>query len=303
MRTSNWLRVTLTPALALLAVLTLTGLVPATAQERAPERRLFVSAVDRDGLPVTGLDADAFVVREDGVRREILRVGKATDPMAITLLVDNSTAARDAVTHMRQAIPSFIAALTPPHMMSIVGLADRPTILVRPTTDAAALTKAAESLFALPSSGATLLDALYEVSDGLRGRDVSRAAIVAIFTDGAEFTNRYSKDVTSAALRAGASVHLVAIGRFEHDNDNHAVRERSFLLTEVTRATGGALYTLLSPMGLGQQLDKVARDLTSQYEIVYARPDRTIPPRSVEVTSAREGLTVRGLPARTGREN
>jgi hypothetical protein len=56
---------------------------------------------------------------------------------------------------------------------------------------------------------------------------------------------------------------------------------------------------MLSPNGLETQLEKVARDLTSQYEVVYGRPDRTIPPQSVEVTSARDGLTVRGIPART----
>ena len=302
MRTSRWLRVALPPALAVLAFFASSARIPATAQERAPEQRVFVSALDREGAPVPGLDPEAFVVREDGVRREVLRVRKADDPMLVTLLVDNSQAAREAITHMRSALPPFIAALTPPHTMSIVGLADRPTILVRATTDQKALTTAATSLFPMPSSGATLLDAIFEVSDGLRARDGSRAAIVAIVTDGPEFTNRYSKDVSAAARRAGAIVHLVTIGRFEHDNDNSAVRERSFLLTELPRVTGGALHTLVSPTGIEQQLDKIARELTSQYEVVYARPDRAIPPRTVEVTSAREDLTVRGLPARTGRE-
>ena len=303
MRTSRWLRVALPPVLAVLAFLTAAGRVPATAQERSPERRLFVSALDRDGKPVSGLGPDAFVVREDGQRREILRVQRATDPIYITVLVDNSTAARDAIAYIRKALPQFITALTPPNTMAIVGLADRPTVLVRPTTDAAALTKQATAIFSLPTSGATLLDALYEISDGLQSRDASRAAIVAIVTDGPEFTNRYSKDVTAAVRRAGASVHLITIGRFEHDNDNHAIRERSFLLTEVPRASGGALYTMLAPNGIEQQLEKVALDLKSQYEVVYARPDRTIPPKTVEVTSARDGLTVRGVPARTGREN
>jgi len=80
--------------------------------------------------------------------------------------------------------------------------------------------------------------------------------------------------------------------------DEHAIRERSFLLTDAPPATGGRIYTMLSPNGLAQNLDKVARVLLSQYKVVYGRPQETIPPKSVEVTSAREGLSVRGTPAR-----
>ena len=51
------------------------------AQRGSRERTLFVSAVDNNGEPVADLGPDAFVVREDGVRREILRVSHATEPI------------------------------------------------------------------------------------------------------------------------------------------------------------------------------------------------------------------------------
>ena len=198
---------------------------------------------------------------------------------------------------MRKAVPAFIQAVSPANPVALIGLADRPTILTPSTTDTKKLVKQAEGLFARPSTGATLLDAIYEVSKGLESRDASRAAIVAVITDGTEFTNRYSKDVVAAAVRAGASVHFVGIGHFEH-SDEHPIRERSFLLTDAPPATGGRVYTMLSPNGLAQNLDKVARELLSQYKVVYGRPQTTIPPKTVEVTSAREGLSVRSTPAR-----
>ncbi len=44
--------------------------------------------------------------------REVLRVTPATDPMQVALLVDTSQAARDAIQHIRLALPPFVAELT-----------------------------------------------------------------------------------------------------------------------------------------------------------------------------------------------
>jgi len=299
MRMHARLRAALPPALAVSALLAATLPLPVTAQSGSDEHALFVSAFDRSGAPVENLGPDAFIVREDGAAREVLRVARATEPIAVTVIVDTSQAATgNTNTQLRTALPTFIDALTPEHAVSLVGLADRPTILVPFTKEAAPLTKAASGLFALRNTGATLLDALFEVSKGLASRDYDRAAIVAIVAEGPEHTNRYSKDVVAELKKARAAVHLVTIGTFEHDNDEHGTRERSFLLTAAPKATGGALHTMVAPTGLPQALEKVARELTSQYKVVYARPQRTIPPENIEVTTGRDGVTVRGTPAR-----
>jgi VWFA-related protein len=299
MRIHSRLRAALPPALAVSALLAALIPLPVTAQSGSDEQALFVSAFDRSGAPVDNLGPDAFIVKEDGAAREVLRVARATEPIAVTVIADTSQAASDnTITQMRTALPAFIDALTPEHAVSLVGLADRPTILVPFTKETAPLTKAASGLFALRNTGATLLDALFEVAQGLSSRDYERAAIVAIVAEGPEHTNRYSKDVVAELKKARASVHLVTIGTFEHDPNEHAARERSFLLTAAPKATGGGLHTMLAPTGLPQALEKVARELTSQYKVVYARPQRTIPPENIDVTTGRQGLTVRGTPAR-----
>ena len=69
---------------------------------QARERVAFVSVVDRDsGQPVTELSPADVVVREDGVRREVLRVTRASGPMHIAVLVDNSAAAEPAIPDIR----------------------------------------------------------------------------------------------------------------------------------------------------------------------------------------------------------
>jgi VWFA-related protein len=286
------------PSILALAALTLALRPDARAQAGAVERAVFASAVDRSGNPVEGLGPEAFVVRENGVRREILRVSRAVEPIDVTLMIDNSTAAADEVPFYRSTLPKFIAALAPENPVAIVGLADRPTILVPSTTEVRRLTGRIEGLFAMPGSGMTLLDAMFEVSEGLRKRTSARAAIVAVVTDGTEFTNRFSKEVVEALQRARASAHLITIGQFVDDVE-HAERERAFFIAQAPKATGGQHLSLLAPHALGVQLDRVARDLTSQYKVVYARPNSLIPPDTIEVTSGREDLTVRGTPDRS----
>jgi VWFA-related protein len=293
MSRAAWLRVALLPT-----ALSLARHPALLAQAGSVERALYVSAVDRSGTPVDGLGPDAFVVREDGVRREILRVSKAVEPIDITVMVDNSAAATDEIVHYRSALPALLGALAPANPVALVGLADRPTILVPSTTDVKRLTSRVEGLFALPGSGMTLLDAMVEVSDGLRRREAARAAIIAIFTDGTEFTNRYSKDVVDALERARVAVHLVTIGQFVDDAE-HADRERTFFIAQAPKATGGQHLSMLAPHALDHYLDRVARELNSQYKVVYARPDSLIPPDEVEITSRREDLTVRGTSDRS----
>jgi VWFA-related protein len=146
--------------LALACVTTLTGFgIRTSAQNRETrERALFVSAVDKDGEPVAGLGPEAFVVREDGVRREVLRVSRATEPIDIALLVDNSTAASDEITFLREALSKFVAKMAPGNNIAVITLADRPTIVVDYTNDTKRLGDAVGRLFSMPGSGMTLLD-------------------------------------------------------------------------------------------------------------------------------------------------
>lgn len=297
MRHRPWLRAA-RPLLAVLSTALVTIGTLSLSAQGSQERVLYVSALDSKGEPVEGLGQDAFAVRENGIRREVLRVSRATEPIDISVLVDNSQAASDDVTFYRTALPKFLGAISPDNSVALIGLADRPTVLVPSTRETARLTSRAEGLFAQPGSGMTLLDAVSEVSDGLRRRDGPRAAVVAIFTDGTEFTNKYAKDVVAAATKVQAAVHLVTIGQFAEDRE-HEVRERSFFISQAPRATGGQHLSMVAASGLDHALEKLARTIRSQYKVVYARPQSLIAPDSIEVTSTRDGLTVRGTPERS----
>jgi Ca-activated chloride channel homolog len=287
-------------AAALLAVglLVVTSAPAGRAQTAAArERTLFVSAVDSKGEPIDNLRVNDVVVREDGARREVLRISQAVEPIDIALLVDNSAAAEDAISHVREALKRFVGTMAADNQIAIVALADRPTIFVDYTSDRKRLDDGIGRLFSMATSGATLLDALFEVSTGLRKRETPRAVIVPIVTDGIEFSNRYHRDVIDAVKSANAPVHAVAIGNFELSNEQ-ALRERALVLDMGTKESGGQRVTVLAPQGVGNALDKLARELSSQYKVVYGRPESLIPPQKLEISSARTGVTIRGTAMR-----
>ncbi len=295
----TYLRRPSTPALLLTLAVALVAAprqgVDAQADSR--EQTLFVSAVDDKGEPVEGLGPDAFVVREEGVRREVLRVSRATEPIDNALLVDNSAAVQDEITFIRDALSGFVAKMAPDNQIAIIALADRPTIFADYTSDPKRLADAVGRLFPMSQSGMTLLDGIVETSRGLERRETPRAAIVPVVTDGVEFTNRYSKDVVAALRDARAQLHMLTIGQFYH-SEEHSIRERSFLLDEGPRVSGGQRINLLSPHGLEEAMQRLARELSAQYKVVYGRPQSFLTPEKIEVTSAQPTVTMRGSPAR-----
>jgi VWFA-related protein len=270
---------------------------PIDAQVR--ERTLYVSAVDKAGAPVEGLGPDAFIVREEGARREVLRVSRATDPIDIALLVDNSASAADGILFMRPALTTFVKKMALGNHVAVITLADRPTIRTDYTADAARLSESAGSIFSMPQSGMTLLDALTEVTRGLARREAPRAVIVPVITDGTEFTNTYHQQVIQQIKAAGVAVHAVTLGQFRYD-DERSMRERLLFLNAGPDASGGQRVMLLSPTGLAPALDRLAAELRAQYKVVYARPQSLVAPEKISIASARADVVMRGAPARGG---
>lgn len=299
MRTRSRLRRALPVALAIGFASAPVSPTPLDAQGGPRERTLYVSAVDAKGEPVNRLGPDDFIVREDGATREVLRVTRATEPIDIAILVDNGGASDGVLPRVREGLTSFIAAMSEGsrNQIAIVGLADRPTIFVDYTSNAKRLQDGIGLLWPRTQAGTTFLDALYEVSRGLERREAPRAVIIPVITDGGDFANRQYKQVTDEVKQAGAAIHAITVGDFSPASDDD-LRNRARVLSEGTRLTGGQRVSLLTPMAVRQALERLGRELSSQYKVVYGRPESLIPPDKVEVSARRAGVTMRGAPER-----
>lgn len=277
---------------------------PAAAQTaRTLERDLFVSVVDQAGQPVTGLEAREFLIREDGMVREVLRVRRATDPIDLAVLIDNSQAAGGSMLDLRRALEAFVGQLSGHARVAMITVADRPAVAQDYTDDEAGLQKAVGRLFPIPGSGATVLEGLSETLKGLKRREAERAAIVVIWLGGPEFSNLGHLSLLQDLKDGGAALQVVAVGNgLPPDVSTVEGRNREIVFDQGTRDTGGRRRNLLSSMGLTEALDKLAHELMNQYRVTYARPDALIPPERVEVGVRAPGLAATGTPVRVVRK-
>ena len=113
----------------LLAVGAATSLLwPVLLDAQARERVAFVSVVERaTNQPVNELAPADVIVREDGVRREVLRVTRASGPMHIAVLVDDSAAANQAIPDIRAGLTRLFTALGDLGPVALITMGDRPT--------------------------------------------------------------------------------------------------------------------------------------------------------------------------------
>jgi VWFA-related protein len=276
-----------------------------TAQSRQAEtsprtRDIYVTVLDSKGAPVEGLSAGDFVVREDGAAREVLEAGPATEPMQIIVLIDDSEAATPAIQRMREGLNAFVDTLQGRAEIGLVTIGERPTNLVQHTTDTAALKKGINRLFARPGAGAYLLEGIDEVSRGLEKRKAARPVIVAVTTEGVEFSNLQHEQVLKRLEASGAALHVLAVG-MPSGSMSDEMRNRNQVLAEGTERTGGRRDQLLAESSLTEALPRLAKELLNQYVVTYSRPETLIPPEKVQVSVSRPGVTVRARTRAGGR--
>ena len=282
--------------LAVAATLGSAVLVPmADAQSNTRQRSLYVFALNEDGAPVDTLTPEDVVVREDGVAREVLKVTPSSEPVDITLLVDNSVASTKALQDIRLGVEKFVATFAGPHPITLVTVADRPTVQVNSTTSKAPLLQGAKRLFAQPEAGATMIEAIIEASKAIGKRKPARSAIIAITSMGVEFSDRSYQFALDALADSGAVLHVLELQDTQRaSTQSQNVRDRNIVIDRGTTETGGVRDLLITNLSLTDALQKVGKIATTQYEVVYGSPDRLIPARKVEVFSARPTLKVRG---------
>jgi VWFA-related protein len=283
----------------LIAIAGLVGTTSVTFAQKAPaihsraELAIYTSVLNDRGSPVTSLGPADFVVREEGVQREVTQVSPASEPLRIAVLADTSQSMEPYINDMRGALRSFFKEMNANADIALFEFGDRPARLVDYTRDPALLEAGIGRLFARRGGGAYALDAIVEASRDSRVRESARPVIVVISGQGPDFSQRLHQDVLKELRDSHATLHSIVVTRRSLSVRRGGARERELTFSEGTELTGGRREDLLTSMSLGDTLGGLARELKTQYRLVYVRPDVPVPPDRVDVAVRQPRLTVR----------
>jgi VWFA-related protein len=277
--------------LAVLAMLLAQAAPAADAEVRA----VSVTVTDDKGKAVEGLAVEDVALLENGVARDVVALQLERRPLNLVLLVDTSAAVEGAFRlTMVDAIAGFLGRSLPPgSKYALWTVGDRPTKLVDFTDDVSAASRALSRV--APQGGSTMLDALVEASEDLRkkAKEGERTVVAAVSAVGPEFSSRDRFRVVEEAQKNAELFMAVLIEEGRTDFDNRSGYD--FVLSGLSKKSGGLYETTLSAMGLDSALRKLSAQIRSQYRLSYA----TVPElksRKIEVKVARPGVKVRVSP-------
>lgn len=288
---------TLSLAAGLAACVSLTP-VAAGQQRDTRERAVTVSVSTNSDVPVTDLTATDFVVRENGVAREVIRVSPAPPPTHVMLLIDDSQATQASYPFLRDALPKVIgrlAELSPAPHIGLWTFGERPTKRADVSPNPEQAMAAVKRLFPVAGSGAYFLQGIEESAEALKKAGAVAPVYIAFVAEGGpEFSSQLRSQIAETLRSMGASLWVVTLQQTSTQPISaREARERAAVLGDVTVESGGWNKVILSPQTIPHAFDAITALVTSRYRVTYGRPDSLIPPDKIEVTTRRDNVRVR----------
>lgn len=239
--------------------------------------------VSEKGRPVTGLTADDFDVRDNGVRQAATLIGFERVPLNVVLVLDlSASVAGDRIEDLRRGCRALLSRLAPSDHAAIVGFSQVVIVAGDLTTDHARLRKLLDT--ARPAGDTALVDATYAgmiVGESRPGR-----ALVMVFSDGLDVSSWLPADrVLDAAKRSETVVYAVTMKG-----------TRPAFLEDLTSQTGGRLLDV-DARNLSQTFLDVLNEFRERYLLTFTPTG--VPHggwHTLTVTLTRRSATVKARP-------
>lgn len=285
--------------LVLIAILR-TGTIDAVQNPpafRAETRLVVLYATVRSsrGAMVTGLDAEAFTVYEDG-KRQSIDVFRSDDvPVSLGLLIDNSGSMRALRSRVEAAALALVRASNPDDEVFVVNFADTIRVDVPMTRDVGVLETGIARVDSI--GGTAMRDAVVAGQDYLRQHATHDRRVLIVVTDGNDNASEATASAVQRVIERSETV-VYAIGLFGRDGSPKAKSGRK-ALEELTERSGGAGYFPATIDEVGTVALELAHQIRNQYMIGYAPANQALDGtyRKIRVdASGRERFVVRTRP-------
>jgi VWFA-related protein len=299
------------------AAMLLAGLfVPASwaaAQTPAGTRTVYVSVLDNKHVPVTGLTAADFTVKEAGKAREIVKVEAASTPMQIAIVIDDDDQGGKAVP---AGFESFVKKLAGHAEIALLTTRGGVTVQQDFTTDTNKLIAVIEALPPVRPGVASMPIGLLDVTQALGNRHAARPIVIGLASPGMTVASTVdgpdgrlpSTKTIGATVNPSSPSDAAVTDAMRHNHvtfymlhlDTYQVRGESNEPPEVHYSwpldapaqTGGRTDRIVQAQGLVVALERIADELLAQYALTYQSPDAPVN-ASLDIDAKRKGVTVR----------
>jgi hypothetical protein len=277
-------------AAAAVVALAVWPLAPSAAAPQNVERSVLVTVLDRNGVAIRDLAAGDFGITEAGVTRPVTRAGQSTAPLDVVLVIDTAQppGQTQQILDLRAAVRGFVAALragNPNGRIALIESAGSALVPGAFSESAAALDRRIDRLAPVRQIESSVLEAIREAGTVAGEAASQRRAVVSVDFDSVDPRGVKPDEVAAAVERSGAAFWSVSIR-----TSGMASPPREALMNYLPSRTGGLRQTSILSRPLPDILRRLARTLTSQYEVTFSRPASA--PVEMVVPAVTRGATV-----------
>jgi Ca-activated chloride channel family protein len=231
-----------------------------------------VGVHDEHGHAVGDLKQENFQVFEDGKEQQIRVFSHEELPLAVALVVDNSSSVAAAIDELRRGVLDTLALLKPRDQMALFSFTETPELEEGLTGNYAAL---AEDLWSLrPGGGTNINDAVYDAAVYLGGAagDRRRAIILVSDNEPSEEGSHGLGQVVRAALDSGAPVYSIKVGYLQHTRRFFLTHSEAPLhdVEKICRESGGTVLDLARGISVTGAMKTILAWLQQGYTLGYA---------------------------------
>lgn len=218
-----------------------------------------VSVTDIWDRPITGLCQQDFHLYEDNVEQKIAYLSNEEAPASVGLIFDASGSMANKLETSIAAIDQFFKTTLPGDEFLLVRFSDRPHLMTGFTDD---IGEISGWLHSIRAGGWTALhDAIYLGVQKMKKAKNARRALL-ILSDGGDNNSRYSAPEIRNLVRE-ADVRVYSVGLLL------GLLQGSRLLEKISEETGGRMIKVRKLDELPSAIEKLSRDLRSQYVLGY----------------------------------